>query len=89
MVCKHVYISGHVQGVGFRYRTLRLAGGYDVCGFVKNLPDGRVELVVEGDRAVVDAFLGSLREDMGSYIRRMDQREERASGGFSDFSVRY
>ena len=56
------YYSGHVQGVGFRYTTLSIARGYNVAGFVQNLPDGRVELVAEGEKHEIDAFLREVRE---------------------------
>jgi len=46
---RRLYYSGHVQGVGFRYTCQSLARGFDVAGYVRNLPCGRVELVVEGD----------------------------------------
>ena len=46
----HVYYSGHVQGVGFRYSAKQLSLEFDVTGWVKNLPDGRVEMVIEGER---------------------------------------
>ena len=51
-----VYFSGHVQGVGFRYTVQRLALGFDVTGWVKNLSDGRVEMLVEGERGELEAF---------------------------------
>ena len=52
-----VYYAGRVQGVGFRYTVRSLAARFDVTGFVRNLPDGRVHLVVEGDAGEIDAFL--------------------------------
>lgn len=54
-----VFYEGRVQGVGFRYSARRLAAGFDVMGYVRNLPDGRVELVVCGE---ADEFLQALRE---------------------------
>ena len=45
----HIFYSGHVQGVGFRYTVKSVAAGFEVNGTVRNLPDGRVELVAEGD----------------------------------------
>ena len=54
---REVLYAGHVQGVGFRYTVQRLARGYSVTGFVRNLSDGRVELVVEGESGEVDGFL--------------------------------
>jgi acylphosphatase len=55
--------------VGFRFTSQHLARGFDVAGHVRNLPDGRVELVAEGDRAEIDAFLEAVREAMDRYIR--------------------
>ncbi|MFZ4483729.1 MAG: acylphosphatase [Chthoniobacterales bacterium] len=57
-----VFYEGRVQGVGFRYGTRRVAAGFDVAGYVRNLPDGRVELVASGEAAEVEAFLQALRE---------------------------
>ena len=45
-----ILYSGHVQGVGFRYTAKTVAAGFEITGVVRNLPDGRVELVAEGDR---------------------------------------
>ena len=57
MVAYRVYVSGIVQGVGYRAFTKRLAHSYGLTGWVKNLPDGRVEAFVQGDEDVVWAFL--------------------------------
>jgi len=65
---RRVYFSGRVQGVGFRYTTQSLARGFEVAGFVRNLPDGRVELVAEGDSDELDAFLASIRREMDAFI---------------------
>ena len=51
-----IIYSGHVQGVGFRYTTKTVAAGFEVTGTVRNLPDGRVELIAEGARAELEAF---------------------------------
>ena len=57
-----VFYEGRVQGVGFRYTARRAASGFDVAGYVRNLPDGRVELVASGDACEVDGFLQALRD---------------------------
>ncbi len=57
-----VFYEGRVQGVGFRYTARRVAAGFDLAGYVRNLPDGRVELVASGDEEEVDGFLQAVRE---------------------------
>ena len=54
--------EGKVQGVGFRASILSLAKGYEVTGWVKNLPDGRVEVLASGDAAELEEFLQGIRE---------------------------
>ncbi len=65
---RRVYYSGRVQGVGFRYTAHRLAQGFAVSGFVRNLDDGRVELLAEGDPAELDRFLGAIQGRFGGSI---------------------
>ena len=57
MIARQVIFEGRVQGVGFRYTVKDLARGFDVCGFVKNIDDGSVELQVMGEADELDAFL--------------------------------
>ena len=57
-----VLYSGHVQGVGFRYSTKTVAVGFEVTGTVRNLPDGRVELIAEGERMELEAFRDAVRD---------------------------
>ncbi len=52
----NVFYSGRVQGVGFRYTVKTVAAGFDVAGVIRNLPDGRVELVAEGTHEELAAF---------------------------------
>ena len=58
-VCWTVQFSGMVQGVGFRYQTERVAQAFDVTGYVRNTPDGRVEVVAEGQPGEVQRFLAA------------------------------
>lgn len=60
---------GHVQGVGFRYTTVHIARGHDVAGHVCNMPDGSVQLVVEGAPDVIARFIAEIEQRMGRYIR--------------------
>ena len=57
MASYQVFYSGRVQGVGFRYSVKRIAEGYEVVGLVRNLPDGRVELQIDGEETELEAFL--------------------------------
>lgn len=75
MTGRHVFYEGRVQGVGFRWTTKNIARGYEVTGWVKNLPDGRVELQACGEAGEVDAFLEAIAEsDLKSHIRKVDVR---------------
>jgi acylphosphatase len=85
--CKHVCYSGDVQGVGFRHTARMLAQGFAVSGYVRNLPDGRVQLLVEGEAAEVDRYLGDLARKMSSYIAEQEIQEELPQG-FSGFVIR-
>lgn len=85
----HVFYSGMVQGVGFRYTTARLARNRQVTGFVRNLPDGRVELVAEGEHEEVEGLLAEVRERMSGCIGDEDVARENASGAFRDFSIAF
>ena len=69
MIRYTVNFSGHVQGVGFRYTTRSVASNYKVAGYVRNLPDGKVLLVAEGQKEELDEFLGSLNNRMSNFIR--------------------
>jgi acylphosphatase len=75
-----VLYSGNVQGVGFRYTTRQLATGFDVSGTVRNLADGRVELVAEGTTEELTAFQQAIRDSgLGASIR--DERVEWSAPG--------
>ncbi|HEV3263116.1 MAG TPA: acylphosphatase [Gemmataceae bacterium] len=87
-VCKRVYYSGRVQGVGFRYAAQSLAEDFDVSGYVRNLPGGDVELVAEGRVEQVDAFLDTVARRMAGHIERTTVREE-SPGGYKGFRIRY
>jgi len=85
-ISRHVFYSGQVQGVGFRYTALRLAQCHAVAGTVRNLADGRVELVAEGEAAEVDRFLDALRRHMAAYIADVVAEDE-PPRGLTDFHI--
>jgi acylphosphatase len=85
---REVWYSGHVQGVGFRYTTVMIARRYAVSGFVRNVPDGRVHLVVEGERDELEAFLKAILEQMGSLVRDVRSVGRPATGEYREFGIR-
>jgi acylphosphatase len=86
----HVHISGLVQGVGFRHNLYRQALKLGVCGWVRNLPDGRVEAVVQGDRAVLDQLLAWCHRGPAlSRVDSVDARWESPAEAFDSFSIAF
>ena len=83
-----VHFSGHVQGVGFRYTVQRLALGFDVTGWVKNLSDGRVEMLIEGERGELEAFQAAI-PNAGSrrFIRDTQSDWSDGTGEFRGFEI--
>ncbi len=70
MTGRHVFYEGRVQGVGFRFTCKQIARGYEVVGWVRNLPDGRVELQCSGERDEVEAFLeGIIESELKSHVK--------------------
>lgn len=88
MIRRTVRFSGRVQGVGFRYTAMRLAAGRAVTGFVRNLPDGRVEAVIEGSAAEIDEFVETICNHFEGSIVKVDSAEAPATGEFTDFETR-
>jgi acylphosphatase len=88
MIRRRSLFTGHVQGVGFRATVDDLAQGFDVRGYVRNLPDRRVELVVEGDEAEIARFLDRIVERMGGFIKARTDDDGPPTREFSDFSIR-
>jgi len=83
-----VLYSGKVQGVGFRYSVKSAASGYDVTGTVRNLPDGRVEVVVEGEREELDAFRTGIRDSgLEHFIKGEDVSWAEAKNDFRGFEI--
>ena len=85
-----VFFSGTVQGVGFRFTVERLSRRFQVSGFVRNLDDGRVEVVAEGEEAVLAEFLGAVRESgMKYYIEDVEAHWSESQKAFSGFKITY
>ena len=84
----HVYFSGHVQGVRFRYSVKQLSLEFDVTGWVKNLPDGRVELVAEGERNELETFQAAIPDaGLRRFIRDTKSHWSGSTGEFRGFEI--
>ena len=89
--CVQVRYRGHVQGVGFRFTVDRIAGQFDLGGFVRNESDGSVLLVAEGPKESVDSFIDEIESsELGGYINDKSVSEEPADGSHSNsFRIEY
>ena len=84
----HIFYAGRVQGVGFRYTVKSLTCGFEVRGIIRNLTDGRVELVVEGQRAELEEFRKAIQDsEVGSLIRDEAIEWADAKNDFSGFEI--
>ena len=89
MSALHAVIHGRVQGVGFRYFVLRRASARALRGWVRNLPDGTVEVWAEGPEVELLSLLQELEEGpVGSRVARVDADRPQAEQKFDDFAVR-
>jgi acylphosphatase len=83
------HFTGRVQGVGFRYTTQNIALRHNVHGYVRNLRDGRVELVMEGDEREMDEIVQTLRQRMAEHVRKIESQVAPATGEFQQFCIRH
>ena len=86
----HIFYSGRVQGVGFRLTAEETAHELGVVGWVKNLRDGRVELLAEADEVILQRFVEAIRHSsMRNFIQQVETSWSEASETFQDFEIRY
>ncbi len=81
--------QGRVQGVGFRYTTQKIAQAFEVVGWVKNLPDGRVQVVVEGETDELNPFLAQIQQELGHYLSGTNVRPGPQGTKLNGFQIRY
>ena len=84
----HIFYSGQVQGVGFRYTVKSVATGFEVTGAVRNLLDGRVELIAEGPREELEAFRKAIPEaGLEHFIQNEDASWSETKDEFRGFEI--
>lgn len=90
MISLRIFFEGNVQGVGFRWTVKRIAKGFEVVGWVRNLSDGRVELLARGEEAEVRAFVAAISEsELRAHIRRQAESAADESAPERGFEIRH
>ncbi len=89
MILIHVFYKGVVQGVGFRYTAQRIAKNLGMCGWVRNCPDSRVEIKVQGLKDSVEGFMAQLEEHFRDNIREKELYYENHLEPFEGFNITF
>jgi acylphosphatase len=85
----HIFYSGNVQGIGFRYIAKQLADKYRIVGWIKNTADDKVELVALGEEKILKDFLNKINQNFSGYIKDVNLQWQESAGEFKDFSVKF
>ncbi len=85
----HILFKGSVQGIGFRWTARKFAESNHLSGWVKNLPDGRVELIAQGGKDEIVNFITNLEEAMTGYVLQKDVDWQSLKHNFHDFEIRF
>ena len=90
-ICRaHIFYSGRVQGIGFRYTAEKLAADLGLVGWVKNLPDGRVEILCEGPKDRIELLLRNIQQsELAAYIKKTQCDWEKPTHEFKEFCIEF
>jgi acylphosphatase len=89
MVARHIIFIGRVQGVGFRFTAHRMAQRHQLTGFVRNLPNGTVEMLAQGPARDIDDCIEDIKGYFGDYIRETETQETPADPKYKDFRITF
>ena len=89
MTQAHIIYSGMVQGIGFRYTVQRLASDLNLAGWVRNLRDGRVEILVEGHKETIEKLCTKIEEHFEGNILEKKINFHPAEGNFKNFQINF
>jgi len=84
---RHVIFRGRVQGVGFRYTARQIAEHHAVTGFVRNVPDGSVEMFIQGDSAEIDNCIADIQSEFAGHVRDTQIEPAVFSPRYTDFRI--
>jgi acylphosphatase len=88
-IAKHIIFVGQVQGVGFRFTAFNIANHRQLTGFVRNLPDGTVEMLAQGPAQIIDDCIQDIKERFSSYIRETKIKEIPFNPQYEDFKITF
>ncbi len=86
---KHIIFKGRVQGIGFRFTALRVAGRYRLTGYVRNMPDGAVEMLAQGQAADIDDCISDIEESFADYVKETTINDVPADPKYTDFKITF
>ena len=89
MIARHIIFAGRVQGVGFRFTAHRMANRHQLTGFVRNLPDGTVEMLAQGSADDLDDCIQDIKECYAGYIRDTNIEEIPPDPQHTDFRITF
>ena len=89
MTAKHIIFIGQVQGVGFRFTAFRIANGYKLTGFVRNSPDGNVEMRAQGSSDDIADCIRDIQDSFSGYIRETKIEEIPTNPQYKDFKITF
>jgi len=89
LTAKKIVFSGRVQGVGFRFTALNIASRYELKGYVRNIPDGEVEMLAQGPAETIDDCVRDLQDSFVGSISHIDIEEATPDPKFTDFRITF
>jgi len=89
MVARHIIFTGRVQGVGFRFTANRIARRHQLTGFVRNVPDGNVEMLTQGFAEDIDDCIRDIKEYFAGYLREAKIQEVPPNPRYTDFKITF
>jgi acylphosphatase len=88
-IAKHIIFSGQVQGIGFRFTAFNMANRHQLTGFVRNLPDGTVEMLTQGTSGAIDDCIRDIKEYFSGYIRKTEIEEIPPNPQYKEFKITF
>ena len=89
MVAKHIIFSGRVQGVGFRFTAHRMAGRHGLTGYVRNLPNGTVEMLAQGPAHDIDDCIRDIQDSLAGHVRETRAVDVPPDPTYTDFRITF